>query len=121
MSWKVVTRRRAGWSLLVVAAIASAGAVGFVIRNSAEDGAGTAGSPGLGANSATPPATRSAVAGNALPDGPVQVLGVEVAQPVADAGRVPLNTAVQREWRLRNTGTTPVSLGRPGIEVLEGC
>ncbi|MBE0607866.1 MAG: hypothetical protein IH609_00660 [Dehalococcoidia bacterium] len=63
-------------------------------------------------------ATSSAVS---LPDGPVEVMGVEVLQPVADAGRVALNTAVKREWLLHNTGTTPITLGRANIEVLEGC
>ncbi len=56
-----------------------------------------------------------------LPAGPIQVAGVEVLQPVADAGQIPLNTPVQRLWRLRNTGTTRVTVGRPSIEVLEGC
>ena len=60
-------------------------------------------------------------AGKQLPVGPVRVANVEVLEPVSDAGRVPLNTPVERTWMLRNTGTEPVKLGRPGIEVLEGC
>jgi hypothetical protein len=56
-----------------------------------------------------------------FPVGPIQVAGVEVLQPVADAGQIPLNTPVQRLWRLRNTGTTRVTIGLPSIEVLEGC
>ena len=74
------------------------------------------GSDGRSSDSSDPSATK-----NALPDGPVQVLAVEVSQPVAELGRVPLNTPVRGEWRLRNTGAIPVSLGRPSIEVLEGC
>jgi len=68
------------------------------------------------ANGATP-----AGAGTSLPGGPIQVAGVEVLQPVADAGQVALNTPVQRLWRLRNTSPTRVTLGPPSIEVLEGC
>ena len=85
------------------------------------------GSDGKSSASPDPPATTTASPAaqrtpkNALPDGPVQVLAVEVSQPVADLGQVPLNTPVQTGWVLRNTGTTPVSVGRPSIEVLEGC
>lgn len=56
-----------------------------------------------------------------LPAGGVQQLSVEVAQPVVDLGRVALNTPAEGLWLLRNTGTSPVSVGRPSIEVLEGC
>ena len=34
---------------------------------------------------------------------------------------MPLNVAVRPEWVLRNTGDTPVTLGQPTPEVLEGC
>lgn len=57
----------------------------------------------------------------ALPAAGVQDLGVEVAQPVVDLGRVALNTAAEGQWLLRNTGTGSLSVGRPSIEVLEGC
>lgn len=56
-----------------------------------------------------------------LPEGRVEQLSVEVAQPVVDLGRVALNTPAEGQWRLRNTGPGPISLGRPSIEVLEGC
>ncbi len=56
-----------------------------------------------------------------LPTGPLQVLGVEVLQPVADRGTIPLNTPTEATWYLRNTGTTAIKLDRPSIEVLEGC
>ncbi len=88
------------------------------------------GSGSAGSSSAAPaggPATRAAspaaqrTAQNALPNGPVQVLAVEVSQPVADLGQAPLNTPVRGSWVLRNNGSTPVSVGRPKIEVLEGC
>ena len=108
MSWKPATWRRTGILLLVVAATAAVGVGGFMAWSSDADGTDAAGAP-------------SSDAASGVPVGPILVLGVEVPQPVADAGRVPLNTAVQGEWRLRNTGTTPVSLGRPSIEVLEGC
>jgi hypothetical protein len=57
----------------------------------------------------------------ALPAGPVKLAGVEVLEPVADAGRVPLNTPVEQTWRLKNMGTTTVKVGTPTIQVLEGC
>ncbi len=113
MSWKPATWRRTGFLLLAVAAIAAVSTVGLMAFGLT---AGSSGTDGTGVTG-----TPSSAAGSGLPVGPVLVLGVEAVQPVADAGRVPLNTAVQGEWRLRNTGTTPVSLGRPGIEVLEGC
>jgi hypothetical protein len=58
---------------------------------------------------------------SALPSGPVKLAGVEVLEPVADAGRVPLNTPVEQTWQLKNTGTTTVKVGTPTIQVLEGC
>jgi len=57
----------------------------------------------------------------ALPAAGVQDLRVEVAQPVVDLGRVALNTPAEGQWLLRNTGTGSISVGRPSIEVLEGC
>ncbi|MCO5200227.1 MAG: hypothetical protein M9925_00770 [Chloroflexi bacterium] len=56
-----------------------------------------------------------------LPGAGVQDLSVEIAQPVVDLGRVALNTPAEGQWVLRNTGSGPISLGRPSIEVLEGC
>lgn len=56
-----------------------------------------------------------------LPAAGVQALNVEVAQPIVDLGRVALNTPAGGQWLLRNTGSGPISLGRPSIEVLEGC
>lgn len=47
--------------------------------------------------------------------------GVQVDEPSVDLGRQPLNTRVERTFTLRNVGSTAVSLGRPNIEVLEGC
>lgn len=75
--------------------------------------------PGSAARTASPAGQRAAK--NALPDGPLKVLTVEISQAVSDFGKVPLNTPVQTGWVLRNTGTTPVSIGKPSIEVLEGC
>lgn len=50
-----------------------------------------------------------------------QVHGLEVDRASVDAGRVPLNTPVRQEFRLRNTGGETVALGRARVEVLEGC
>lgn len=114
MSPKVATWRRTKEAVIVLSAILAVATVGFFLWTADPDQASTAGSPDREDETATSSAS-------SLPDGPVQVMGVEVLQPVADAGRVALNTAVQREWRLRNTGTTPITLGRAYIEVLEGC
>ncbi|MBA4180590.1 MAG: hypothetical protein C0506_08390 [Anaerolinea sp.] len=125
MSPEVGTRRSTKAAVLVLSAVAAVVAavatVSLFVWKSGPDQPGTAGAPDREATTATAPAKTSSVTAIALPDGPVQVLGVEVLQPVADAGVVPLNTAVQREWQLRNTGTTPITLGRTSIEVLEGC
>ena len=48
--------------------------------------------------------------------GAVEVVGAKWAM-----GTVPLNVSVQPSWILRNTGRTPVELGEPHAEVLEGC
>jgi hypothetical protein len=74
---------------------------------------------GSGSNSAA--GTSSSAAQIPPLDGAARVAGVEVVQAAFDAGRVPLNTAVERVFRLRNTGNTPVTLGKASIEVLEGC
>ncbi len=97
-----------GGALMVAAVVAMEGWNWYADR----DGNAAA----VAANGSTP-----AAAGTSLPGGPIRVAGVEVLQPVADAGQVPLNTPVQRLWRLRNAGTTRVTLGRANIEVLEGC
>lgn len=109
------TWRWAKRAVLPIAAVAAVVAVSLFLWKSSGDKSEVTASPG----STEPPAVASSAKG--LPDGPLQVLGVEVLQPVADAGRVALNTAVQQEWLLRNTGTTPITLGRTSIEVLEGC
>lgn len=59
--------------------------------------------------------------GPQLPTGAVEALGVAVEFPVVDLGRVPLNTPAAGRWLLRNTGPTPIAIGRPAIEVLDGC
>ena len=111
----VGTWRRTKGAVLALTAVAAVVTVSlFVWRSTGDPSGATAAPGGTEPSAATSPAT-------ALPDGPIQVLGVEVLQPVADAGRVALNTAVQQEWLLRNTGTTPITLGRTSIEVLEGC
>ena len=56
-----------------------------------------------------------------LPAGPVTVAGVEAPQPVANLGTVPVDTPVRTEYLVRNTGTSAVTLGTAGIQVLEGC
>jgi hypothetical protein len=95
-------------------------AVGLAACGSGSDDSSSA-SPAGGSATRNASSTAKSTAKYTLPDGPVQALTVEVSQPVADLGQVSLNTPVKGGWTLRNTGTTPVSVGRPGIEVLEGC
>lgn len=49
------------------------------------------------------------------------VAGVEVSNPSADLGRVPLDTPVGHSFRVSNRGAATVELGVPAIEVLDGC
>jgi hypothetical protein len=56
-----------------------------------------------------------------LPDHAVSDLMIEVSEPVSDLGRVALNTPAEATWLMRNTGTAAVRVGKPSIEVLEGC
>lgn len=57
----------------------------------------------------------------ATTEGVASAAGVEVAGADVHLGRVPLNTAVEPTWTLVNTGSTPVVLGQPHADVLEGC
>lgn len=52
---------------------------------------------------------------------PILVAGVEVTEPWADLGHIPLNTGVEQTYTLRNTSSEPVHLGDASIKVLEGC
>ena len=120
--WRTSLQFRSARSLHVAAAVvalASLAVVGLVACGSSSDSGSTGPSVPLPTRSSSP--TSEKTAKSALPEGPVTVLTIEVAEPVDDLGRVPLNTPVQGEWRLRNTGTTPISVGRLSIEVLEGC
>ncbi len=55
------------------------------------------------------------------PDAVDRAVGVEVDMASIDLGSVPLNTAVEHKFRLRNTGEERATLGKVRIEVLEGC
>lgn len=59
--------------------------------------------------------------GTPIPKDPYVVLGVQVSQTAVNVGTYPLNAGVDHEFMLRNTGTTTVFLGKPEIEVLQGC
>ncbi len=79
-----------------------------------------------GSETATSPAspienTLFTAEGTAISTEPLKVAGVEVAEPVVNVGVQPLNIGVAHEFKLRNTSSTPVILGRANIEVLEGC
>ncbi len=59
--------------------------------------------------------------GTPIPKEPYVVLGVEVPEPAVNLGTYPLDAGVVHAFKLRNTGTSTVFLGRPEIEVLQGC
>ena len=52
---------------------------------------------------------------------PVIVQGVEVKQPAVDRGKLPLDTTVTQAYQLVNVGSGTVQIGKPAIEVLDGC
>lgn len=56
-----------------------------------------------------------------LPEGPARAGPVIVEEPVADLGHVPLNFPVRHVFRLVNSGSERVQLGRPHVAVLDGC
>lgn len=47
--------------------------------------------------------------------------GIEVQEPWADLGRIPMDTPVKQSYTLTNTSQNAVSLGEATIETLEGC
>ncbi len=47
--------------------------------------------------------------------------GVQVKEPAVERGRLPLDTTVTQVYELVNTGPEAVLLGKPAIEVLDGC
>ncbi len=53
--------------------------------------------------------------------GTASAAGVSVQGASWSLGRVPLNVAVRPFWTLTNTGTEPVRLGEPKVEVRAGC
>lgn len=60
----------------------------------------------------------------AVPGGvrePQSAAGVLVAMPAVDRGVLPLNKTVSQSYELVNTGGGTAELGRPTIEVLDGC
>lgn len=59
--------------------------------------------------------------GTPIPKEKYVVLGVEVSETAVNVGSYPLNTGVYHEFKLKNSGTTTVFLGKPEIEVLQGC
>jgi len=59
--------------------------------------------------------------GKPISKDPLRVAGVEVPEPAVNMGLQPLNTGVNHAFRLRNTSSTAVTLGKANIEVLQGC
>lgn len=53
--------------------------------------------------------------------GTASAAGVTVQGAFWSLGRVPLNVAVRPFWTLANTGSEPVRLGEPKVEVRAGC
>ena len=53
--------------------------------------------------------------------GVAEVDGVTATPSLWALGRVPLNVAVQPNWKLANTGMQAVTLGTPHVQINEGC
>lgn len=107
-------RRRVTFPLVVAAGMVGLVLVGFTVQFQRSDSDGTAAGPAVAADIFGPD-------GSVISQEPVLVAGVRVDEPSVNLGRQPLNTAVERTFKLRNTGSTSVTLGRANIEVLEGC
>lgn len=108
-------RRGTTFPVVVIAGMAALVVIGFAVQflNSSPGERG-GGSAAVAADIFTPD-------GSVISKEPVLVAGVQVDEPSVNLGRQPLNTAVERTFKLRNTGSTSVTLGRANIEVLEGC
>ena len=59
--------------------------------------------------------------GKPISSEPLTVAGVEASERAVNLGLQPLNTGVAHEFKLRNTSSTAVTLGKANIEVLQGC
>ena len=82
-------------------------------------GSGTAAS----AASAPNPAEKTVFTSDGKPisSDPLTIAGVEAPERAVNLGLQPLNTGVSHEFKLRNTSSSAVTLGKAGIEVLQGC
>jgi len=101
--------------VVIASAVVLAAAVGGMAAWNAFGGGGTS-------VASSPPAVNVFKPdGTPVSEEPVRVAGVEVAEPAVNLGREPLNTPVEKVFRLRNTSSTRIALGRAGIEVLQGC
>ncbi len=108
-------RGRITLPVVVVAAMVALFVVGFSIQFLRSPFSGSAaGSPAVAADVFTPD-------GSVISKEPVVVAGVQVDESAVNLGRQPLDTAVEKTFKLRNPGSTSVTLGRVNIEVLEGC
>ena len=108
-------RRRIRLPIAILGTAVALVIVGFSVQFLRPAAGGSpAGSTTLAADIFTPD-------GAVVSNEPVVTLGVQVDEPVVNLGRQPLNTPVDRTFKLRNTGSTPVTLGRANIEVVEGC
>ena len=59
--------------------------------------------------------------GKPISNDPLTVAGIEASERAVSLGLQPLNTGVSHEFKLRNASSTAVTLGKAGIEVLQGC
>ena len=107
-------RRSITFPVVLVAVAVALVVVGFAVEFLNPVLGGGAGSTAVAADIFAPD-------GSVISKEPVVVAGVQVDEPSVNLGRQPLSTAVEKTFKLRNTGGTPVTLGRAGIEVLEGC
>ena len=107
-------RRRITVPVVAAAVMVALVVAGFAVRFSSSESGTTTAASAVAADIFAPD-------GSVISKDPVLVAGVRVDEPSVNLGRQPLNTAVERTFKLRNTGSTSVTLGRANIEVIEGC
>lgn len=56
-----------------------------------------------------------------IPSGTVSTDSVTATPSTWALGRVPLDVAVRPTWLLRNTGTDPITIGEPHVQINQGC
>jgi hypothetical protein len=72
-------------------------------------------------NSSSPAAAKEAKIDATMASATRRAAGLEAELATVDLGHVPMSTGCGFTYKLRNTGDAPITVGRPRVEVLEGC